>query len=553
MNCLKFFNLTSLFLIIDYEISSVPYHYPDGRSEAPESIDTRIQTDDDENDDSRNEISQDNDNKKNRYDNNDRNRNEDDRNRYEDDWNRNEDNAGNNDNNNDNENDNERDREDNNERETEREEENYTRSQQPNLSLPTTTTTTTTTTTERTTTTRATTPKPRPTYSPDQKESLCALPVIPEYDVGFEAGYRFGTGVDSHIEFDAQPGRTKGSYDFTMEFRTNKADGILFYAADARHTDFVAVYMRNGYLHHVFSSGSQSKSGAGSMQSSLQYDDNEWHQIKFTRSKKTGTLLVGDSDESNGSAQGSGRTMDLSTPWMVGGATKEILEEIGLNLKLENGFLEKNPFFGCIKNIKLDDILLEKPTKEVSVVPCSDQTEKGVFIGKSGGYIKLQDKFNVGGDLKISMDIKPRNRSALLLSVHGKKTYFILEMVDGRIQLSVESGRGPITAVFKPDKDENFCDGQWRTVTAIKSQYVITIMVNDVSSEPAIGDSKTPTTPTTRPLFIGGHPHMARIRGLTARQSFQGCIRNIKIRDVVETILPSMTVGSVETGVCPKN
>lgn len=109
------------------------------------------------------------------------------------------------------------------------------------------------------------------------------------------------------------------------------------------------------------------------------------------------------------------------------------------------------------------------------------------------------------------MDIRPRAQSGLLMSVHGRKAYFVLEMINGTISLSVNNGDEPFTATYTPLPEENLCDGQWRTVSAIKSQYVITIKVNDVSSNPAIGDARSPSTDTTRPLFLGGHPHLQRV------------------------------------------
>lgn len=74
----------------------------------------------------------------------------------------------------------------------------------------------------------------------------------------------------------------------------------------------------------------------------------------------------------------------------------------------------------------------------------------------------------------------------------------------------VDNGEGPILAKYEPD-DDNFCDGEWRKITAIKSLYVITIQVNGVASEPAIGSATSPSTDTSRPLFFGGHPYMQRV------------------------------------------
>ena len=41
-------------------------------------------------------------------------------------------------------------------------------------------------------------------------------------------------------------------------------------------------------------------------------------------------------------------------------------------------------------------------------------------------------------------------------------------MVDGAMTFAVDNGRGPITAVFKPDDSFAFCDGNWHEIHAVK-------------------------------------------------------------------------------------
>ena len=37
-------------------------------------------------------------------------------------------------------------------------------------------------------------------------------------------------------------------------------------------------------------------------------------------------------------------------------------------------------------------------------------------------------------------------------------------MVDGTMTFTVDNGRGPITAIFKPDSRFQFCDGNWHEI-----------------------------------------------------------------------------------------
>ena len=42
------------------------------------------------------------------------------------------------------------------------------------------------------------------------------------------------------------------------------------------------------------------------------------------------------------------------------------------------------------------------------------------------------------------------------------------QMVDGTMTFTVDNGRGPITAIFKPNDRFNFCDGKWHEIHAVK-------------------------------------------------------------------------------------
>lgn len=140
-----------------------------------------------------------------------------------------------------------------------------------------------------------------------------------------------------------------------------------------------------------------------------------------------------------------------------------------------------------------------------------------------------------------------------MLSVHGKRAMFALQLINGTINFTVDNGAGPITAIFQPEGNQNFCDGEWHSIKAIKSQYVITLIVDSVQSLPTIGTTTAVSTDTTRPLFLGGHPYLSKARGLTVRRPFNGCIRNVKIKDVPLPISLNMAHDKVRIGVCPLN
>lgn len=352
-----------------------------------------------------------------------------------------------------------------------------------------------------------TTPKPwpRPIPVPEGPKPTCQLPRVPDWDKDFDSGYRFGTGMHSRIEFKELLPRPRRGHEISMKFKTDSPDGVLFYTSDSRHTNYVALYMHNGHLVHEYQMNEMSKKN---LTSKFAYHDNTWHDVTFSRSMSRRTLQV-DTDDlvSEDHVEGVFKNIVWVSPSYVGGIRKEHLEDMELNLNVTKGIR----FQGCINEVKSIHFDVADPSDTSNVIPCSEQVESGTFFG-GDGYVRLRDKFKVGEQVAIYMDFKPRTQDAFLMSVHGKKAFLVLQMINGTISFVVDNGDGAFEAVFKPEANENFCDGSWRTIKVVKTKYVTSIQVDNVNSEAGIGPKKTTSADTSRPLFLGGHPHMAKVR-----------------------------------------
>lgn len=91
----------------------------------------------------------------------------------------------------------------------------------------------------------------------------------------------------------------------------------------------------------------------------------------------------------------------------------------------------------------------------------------GTFFG--GGlntYMRLKERYHVGQMFNIKMEIKPRVNTGVLIAVHGKKDFVVLEMVHGHLRLTVENGKGPVVATYMPPGNNSYtlCDGQWHEI-----------------------------------------------------------------------------------------
>lgn len=213
--------------------------------------------------------------------------------------------------------------------------------------------------------------------------------------------------------------------------------------------------------------------------------------------------------------------------------------------------------------------------KEHEVLPCSANVEPGIFFGRQGGYVRLEERYNVGIEMHINMEIKPRKQSGLLLSAHGKHHYLILEMLNGDLKFTMFNGKQAITTSFVPNTPFHLCDGNWHHIqgkkelyllliillfipiffqfAAVKSKSVVSLAVDKTSSEPGIGDIHKPQTHTTGTLFLGGHRFLDKIKGLGSREAYAGCIRNIVIKEKTYPIIKDMIQGDVSIGSCPTN
>ena len=66
---------------------------------------------------------------------------------------------------------------------------------------------------------------------------------------------RFGNKRETYLEFKKKL-RLKKRSDFGVEFKTSEADGIIFYIADEKNSDFIALFVKNGKLVYGFNCGS---------------------------------------------------------------------------------------------------------------------------------------------------------------------------------------------------------------------------------------------------------------------------------------------------------
>ncbi len=102
----------------------------------------------------------------------------------------------------------------------------------------------------------------------------------------------------------------------------------------------------------------------------------------------------------------------------LGGLPADTLENPVVQRNLKNVL---DGFVGCLKEMKQRGETIGKWSKNFrgGVIPCSDKVEPGYFFGPDGGFILASRRYLVGLDFDITMQIKPRNISGVLLAIQG--------------------------------------------------------------------------------------------------------------------------------------
>ena len=394
----------------------------------------------------------------------------------------------------------------------------------------------------------------------------CGLPVSPALDPGLniDSGFRFGVKDGSFLEYrrTGLPDMMVDKSRFLLDFKTTHPDGLIFFMMNEEgKKDFVALFIKNHKLVYSFNCGS----GASFLETDFKVTDGNWHSVEFSRTGRHGKLVfdsievkVPDHAQYSG---GSTTKLEVKPDIYLGGLDDTRRNDDNIRRELQLNSRQVIPgFVGCLRNLKYEHSKNGKTrlkslgtrwAKNSLVVPCSDKVESGYFFGPRGGRIRAERRFLVGLDFDITMMIKPRNLTGVLAAIKGKRDYLLLRMLDGAIQFTVDNGRGPITATFRPNDQFEFCNGRWHEIHAVKAKNVVTLSVNKIFAQPGIGVPGVSSTDTNNPLFLGTHPRPGRF-GLDPREvNYVGCMKDVVIERKPYFFTNDQIYGDISAHVCP--
>uniref|UniRef100_A0A669EKU7 Laminin, alpha 4 n=1 Tax=Oreochromis niloticus TaxID=8128 RepID=A0A669EKU7_ORENI len=350
--------------------------------------------------------------------------------------------------------------------------------------------------------------------------------------------FRFGSIANSRQHYADFPDSLSQRSHFSLSMKTHSSFGLIFYVSDAQEDNFMALFLAHGKLLYTFNVGDQRVK----IKSEDKYNDGSWHSVIFIRDGNVGRLIVDGLTMLEDSIQGNNVSWHISGPLYVGGVPPGRAQK---NIQRNSAY----SFTGCIKNLQLDGKQLSSVADTFGVTPCFDGvSEGGTYFSEEGGYIVLDDSFNLGLRFELVMEVRPRVASGVLLHVHSADDYFTVYIHQGAVVVLVNDGTREFFTKMSPK--QGVCSGSWHKITVIRDANVVQL---DVDSEinHVVGPLSPSSTDSRKPVFIGGTPGEL-VTVAPPDFAYVGCMRNLTINNSQVNFSKAVLVsGAVSVGTCP--
>ncbi|XP_051881021.1 laminin subunit alpha-4 [Pristis pectinata] len=327
---------------------------------------------------------------------------------------------------------------------------------------------------------------------------------------------------------------------FSVNVRTQSSHGLIFYVANKNENQFMALFIARGYFIYTFSNGHSKLK----IKSTEKYNDGIWHNVIFTHENNKGRLVIDGLHALENSLNIPIYSWQVHEPFYIGGVP---LQKARKNIQVKS----IQSFDGCLQNFQLDGQSLPPAAHTFGVTPCFEgPTESGTYFSAEGGYVILDDSFNVGLQFELVFEIRARNHSGILIHIHSSShKYLNVFMEHGQITLKVSNGTAEFETSVTPK--ESLCDGRWHRIAVIRDSNVVQL---DVDSEVnhVVGPLTSHSFYSKEPVFVGGVPGSLLSPKLRIRQSFTGCMRNFNINGTPVIFTKAALVsGGVSINSCP--
>uniref|UniRef100_A0A674N4X7 EGF like, fibronectin type III and laminin G domains n=1 Tax=Takifugu rubripes TaxID=31033 RepID=A0A674N4X7_TAKRU len=316
--------------------------------------------------------------------------------------------------------------------------------------------------------------------------------------------------------------------EFELTFRPSVPDGTLLYSDDSGSGDFLAINLVDRYVEFRFDCGS----GGISMDA--------WHELRVSRTAKSGILQVDSQKPVEGIAEGAFTQIKCSSPLYIGGVPEYD--------KTKKSAGVKKPFTGIIQKLILNDRTIPITVGSAgginvmnSVHPCvkspcanggtcrpkwdgyecdcplgydgkhcqkavTEAIEIPQFIGRS--YLTYDNRDILkrvsGSRTNLFMHFKSTAMSGLLLwrgdsPMRANSDFLSMGLQDGALIFSYNLGSGAANIAV----NGTFNDGKWHRVKAVRDGQSGKLTVDDYGAKTGRSPGKMRQLNINGPLYIG--------------------------------------------------
>ncbi|XP_068198931.1 laminin subunit alpha-4 isoform X2 [Antennarius striatus] len=371
---------------------------------------------------------------------------------------------------------------------------------------------------------------------PEVKIRPCYLSSSPR---ATRQAFHYGGIANSRQHYTDLPDSFSQRSHFSLSLKTNSSFGLIFYVSDIQEDNFMALFLAHGKLVYTFNVADQRVK----IRSEKKYNDGAWHNVIFIRDGSVGRLIIDGLTVLEDRVHRSNFSWHVSSPIYIGGVPPGKAQS---NVQRSSAY----SFTGCLKSLQLDGRWLASITETFGVTPCFEGLfETGTYFSEEGGYVVLDESFDLGLKFEMVMEVRPRVASGVLLHVRAAEGFFTVFIQQEEVVVLVNDGANEFFTKVSPR--QGLCAGNWHRITVIRDGNVIQL---DVDSEVnhVVGPLNPSSTDSRKPVFIGGAPDLLLPESLPTRKAYIGCMRNLTINKSQVSFSKAVLVsGAVSVGSCP--
>ncbi|XP_075410771.1 laminin subunit alpha-4 isoform X2 [Tenrec ecaudatus] len=369
------------------------------------------------------------------------------------------------------------------------------------------------------------------------RDSHCLLSNSPR---AIEHAYQYGGTANSRQEFEHLQGDFGEKSQFSIRLKTRSSHGMIFYVSDQEEDDFMTLFLAHGRLVFMFNVGHRKLK----IRSQEKHNDGLWHDVIFSREKSSGRLVIDGLRVLEESLPPTEAAWKIKGPIYLGGvAPGRAVKNVQINSVYS--------FSGCLSSLQLNGASVTSASQTFSVTPCfQGPMEMGTYFSTEGGYVVLDESFNIGLKFEIAFEVRPRSTSGTLVhghSVNGE--YLNVHIKNGQVIVKVNNGVRDFSTSVTPK--QSLCDGRWHRITVIRDSNVVQL---DVDSEVnhVVGPLNPKPVDHSEPVFVGGVPESLLTPGMAPSKPFTGCLRHFVIDGhPVSFSKAALVSGAVSINSCP--